>query len=159
MKVLGVDPGLAATGIGLVWGRGLTVEGFSYGCITTAAGEETPARLTRIYEGLKQVLQEAHPDRVVVEDIFSLQCQPRSGILLGKVCGVILLAAGQAGLKTGIMEIPVREAKRVLTGNGNASKSQLERAVRRHLGNAPPISPAHASDALALALIGLFRCG
>lgn len=159
MKVLGVDPGLAATGVGLVWGRGLAVDGFSYGCLTTAAGEATAIRLTRIYEGVIQILREARPDRVVVEDVFSLQCQPRSGILLGKVCGVILLAAGRAGLETDILEIPTREAKRVLTGNGNASKSQLERAVRRHLGNAPPISPSHASDALALALIGLFRCG
>ena len=91
----------------------------------------------------------------MVEDIFSLEKYPRSGITLGKVCGVILLAAHHVG--TDVIEIPVREAKQVLTGNGNASKIQLEMAVRQALGRSDPIRPNHASDALGLALIGLFR--
>ena len=92
---------------------------------------------------------------MVIEDVFSLQKYPKSGITLGKVTGVILLAGYQVDVP--VTEVPVREAKQVLTGNGNASKIQLERAVR-HLLNLPdPIRPYHASDALGLALIGLFR--
>lgn len=92
---------------------------------------------------------------MVVEDMFSLKQYPKSGITLGKVAGVILLAASQKRLP--VMEIPVREAKRVLTGNGAAGKAQLERSVRRLLSINDPIRPFHASDALALAIIGLYR--
>lgn len=92
---------------------------------------------------------------MVVEDVFSLEKYPKSGITLGKVTGAILLAGCQ--MKMPVVEIPVREAKKVLTGNGKASKVQLERAVRHFLNTNQPIKPHHASDAMALALIGLFR--
>lgn len=92
---------------------------------------------------------------MVVEDVFSLERYPKSGILLGKVTGVILLAGAHAGVP--VIEIPVRESKKILSGNGNAGKEQLEKAVRNHLGHGEQIRPFHASDALALALIGLFR--
>jgi crossover junction endodeoxyribonuclease RuvC len=92
---------------------------------------------------------------MIVEEAFSLEKYPKSGITLGKVSGVILLAGQQAGIP--VTEIPVREAKKILTGNGSADKSQLEMAVRRFLGIPGCIRPFHASDALALALIGLFR--
>ena len=68
---------------------------------------------------------------------------------------MILLAACRAGVR--VNEVPVREAKQVLTGNGNADKSQLEKSVRHFLNLTVPIRPYHASDALGLALIGLFR--
>ena len=92
---------------------------------------------------------------MVVEEVFSLQRYPASGINLAKVAGVVLLAGSHSGVKAG--EIPVREAKQVLTGNGNASKVQLEKAVRSILDRSEVISPDHASDALGLALIGLYR--
>ncbi len=92
---------------------------------------------------------------MVVEDVFSLEKYPKSGITLGKVTGAILLAGCE--VKIPVIEIPVREAKKVLTGSGRASKVQLERAVRHFLNTDKPIKPHHASDALALALIGLFR--
>ena len=74
---------------------------------------------------------------------------------MGKVCGVLLLAGTQSGVA--LTEVPVRRAKQILTGNGKASKEQLERAVRQTLRAPAPIRPLHASDALGLALIGLFR--
>ncbi len=92
---------------------------------------------------------------MVVEDVFFLKKYPKSGIILGKVAGVILLAGCQFGLP--VIEIPVREAKKILTGNGNATKIQLEQAVRYSLMHPEAITPHHASDAIALALIGLFR--
>jgi crossover junction endodeoxyribonuclease RuvC len=92
---------------------------------------------------------------MIVEDVFSLEKYPRSGIVLGKVTGVILLAGALNNLP--IQEIPVREAKQVLTGNGNASKAQLEKSVRSRLALTTPIKPDHASDALGLAIIGMMR--
>lgn len=155
MKVLGVDPGLADTGIGVVYGHGLRVDGFAFGSISTSRDQVPSRRLEKIYSKLTQILQLEMPDLMVVEDVFSLEKYPKSGIMLGKVAGVILLAG--CHINVPIKEIPVREAKQVLTGNGNASKSQLEKAVRHALKLERPIRPYHASDALGLALIGLFR--
>lgn len=155
MKVLGIDPGLAETGVGIVHGNGLRVDGFAFGSISTSQKEEQSKRLEKIYTKLLGVLQQEMPDLMVVEDVFSLEKYPKSGIMLGKVTGVILLAG--CHINVPIREIPVREAKQVLTGNGNASKSQLEKAVRHALALEHPIRPFHASDALGLALIGLYR--
>ncbi len=153
--IIGVDPGLAATGIGLVRGEKGLVSSFSFGCIDTKAGDRLPKRLDLIYTRLTGLLDDEKPDLMVVEDIFSLSRYPKSGIVLGKVAGIILLAGFRHGIP--IEEIPVREAKQVLTGNGNATKKQLEKSVRHQLKMSNPIRPYHASDALALALIGLFR--
>lgn len=155
IKVIGIDPGLADTGIGIVRGSGLKIFGYAYGSISTSKAAPTACRLERIYTKIIQVLDEEKPDLMVLEDVFSLEKYPKSGIVLGKVCGVLLLAGTQSGVA--LAEMPVRQAKQILTGNGKASKEQLERAVRSALCAPAPIRPFHASDALGLALIGLFR--
>jgi crossover junction endodeoxyribonuclease RuvC len=155
IKTIGIDPGLAATGIGIVSGSGQDVRSHAYGGIRTSKHDALPERLNQIYSKLIALLKEEVPDRMVVEDVFSLEKYPASGITLGKVTGVILLAGCRAGVP--VAAISVREAKQVLTGNGNASKIQLEKAVRHVLNISSPIRPFHASDALALALIGMFR--
>ncbi len=157
IKIMGVDPGLAATGVGVVRGQGLQVQGYSFGCITTSTTGTLPERLDRIFSQLLDLLSKETPDMLVVEDVFSLKEYPKSGIALGQVSGVVMVAASRSGVPCAA--IPVREAKQVLTGNGNASKTQLESAVRRHLHHPDPIRPYHASDALGLAIIGLFRYG
>jgi len=155
VKIIGIDPGLADTGIGIVRGKGMQIAGFSFGSIHTSSRNPLPVRLERIYTRLSELFQAESPDLIVVEDVFSLERYPKSGLILGKVTGVILLAACRAAAP--ICEVPVREAKQVLTGNGNADKKQLEKAVRHFLAMAQPIRPYHASDALGLAMIGLFR--
>ena len=154
-KIIGIDPGIGATGIGIVEGTGLTVKRFSFGSIQTSKNCSLSQRLNQIFSKLLHVLNDSRPDLMIVEDIFSLQKYPKSGLVLGKVSGVILLAGSQVNVPT--MEVPVREAKQILTGNGNASKKQLEKAVRNLLKMASPIKPSHAADAMAMALIGLFR--
>lgn len=154
-KLIGIDPGLADTGIGIVSGNGRKVADYAYGVVHTDRQETMSRRLEKIYSRIHGLFIDEKPDLIVVEDVFSLEQYPKSGITLGKVCGVILLAAEQTA--TPVKEIPVREAKQVLTGNGNAGKEQLEEAVRRALGCPEPIRPFHASDALGLAIIGLFR--
>jgi len=155
VKIIGVDPGLADTGIGIICGSGLKVEDYAYGSISTSKNEPDACRLERIYTKIIQVLDDEKPDLMILEDVFVLERYPKSGIMLGKVCGVLLLAGVQCGVP--LAEVPVRQAKQILTGNGNASKQQLERAVRHTIGATDPIRPLHASDALGLALIGLFR--
>jgi crossover junction endodeoxyribonuclease RuvC len=156
-KIVGIDPGLAATGVGVVSGHGTHVGSYSFGCISTSHSSLLTERLNHIFTKLQQLFAAETPDLIVLEDVFSLQEYPASGISLGRVTGVVMLAASRAGVTC--VEIPVREAKQVLTGNGNASKSQLETAVRRHLDHPRPIRPHHASDALGLAIIGLVRWG
>lgn len=155
IKIIGIDPGLADTGIGIVRGSGLNVHGYAYGTISTSKTDTIALRLEQIYTKICRVLADERPDLMVLEDVFSLEKYPQSGIVLGKVCGVLLLAGTQSAVP--LTEVPVRQAKQILTGNGNASKQQLERAVRNTLGASTTIRPFHASDALGLALIGLFR--
>lgn len=154
-SVIGIDPGLAATGIAVVTGSGRRIDSFAFGVIKTASTLPIEERLEKIHSGIASFFQKEKPDLVVIEDVFSLEKYPKSGITLGKVCGVILLAVRQADLM--VKEIAVREAKQILTGNGNAGKEQLEKAVRQTLKCREAIRPYHASDALGLALIGLFR--
>jgi crossover junction endodeoxyribonuclease RuvC len=155
ITIIGIDPGLSATGVAVVRGRGQKIGSNSFGSINTSKSKPVPHRLDLIFSKLRQILVAEKPDLMIVEDIFSLSRYPKSGITLGQVTGVVLLAACQAGVAS--MEIPVREAKQVLTGNGNADKNQLEEAVRLRLNHPQPIRPYHASDAIGLALIGLYR--
>ena len=155
IKIIGIDPGLSATGIGIVQGIGSTIKGYSFGSINTSKNNSLPDRLDHIFSKLLQILKDENPDLMVVEDVFSLEKYPKSGITLGQVSGVVMLAGHRTAVSS--MAIPVREAKQVLTGNGNALKQQLEEAVRHRLQHPTPIRPFHASDALGLALIGLYR--
>lgn len=155
ITVIGIDPGLSATGFGIVRGMGLKVDNFSFGSINTSKSFSLPSRLDKIFSNTLLMLKNEKPELMIVEDVFSVEKFPKAGITLSKVTGVVLLAGCQAGVP--VIEIPVREAKQVLTGNGNASKTQLEKSVRRFLNIATPIRPYHASDAMGLALLGLFR--
>ncbi|WP_306304176.1 crossover junction endodeoxyribonuclease RuvC [Desulfosarcina cetonica] len=118
IKIVGIDPGLADTGIGIVSGSGLSVHSYAYGTISTSKAQRMACRLEHIYNSMNRVLEEERPDLIVVEDVFSLEKYPKSGIVLGKVCGVLLLAGARSGIA--LTEVPVRQAKQILTGNGNA---------------------------------------
>ena len=155
IKVLGIDPGLADTGVGIVEGEKTEVSHYSFGAIHTDGKLALPCRLNHIYSNIVSLLATEKPDIMVVEEAFSLQQYPLSGITLGQVTGVILLAGYQAGVDA--VSVPVREAKQVITGSGRADKKQMAESVRRMLNHAEPIRPDHAADALALAIMGLFR--
>ena len=93
MKVIGIDPGLSSTGIGIVRGTGIRIDSFAYGSVNTAKDMNLPGRLKKIYTKISSLLESEKPDLMVIEDIFSLHQYPKSGIVLGQVSGVILLAA------------------------------------------------------------------
>ena len=157
IKIVGIDPGLAGTGIGVVQGDHQEVSNYSFGSIATDSKASTPARLNIIYSKIADFLSEQKPDLVVIEDIYSLEKYPQSSIMLGKVSGVLLVAAFRAGVK--VEEISVREVKKIITGSGSADKFQVEKSVRSLLKHGEPIRPFHASDALGLALAGYYRYG
>ncbi len=154
-KVIGIDPGLADTGFGIVEGYGSRITRHVFGTIRTSKSEDLAFRLNHIFSELSAILKSQRPNLIVIEGVFSLKQYPKSGIALGRVCGVVLLAGVRCTVPA--VELQTREVKRILTGNGNANKAQLERAVRHFLGSKEMISPSHASDALALAIAGLLR--
>jgi crossover junction endodeoxyribonuclease RuvC len=129
--------------------------GFAYGNISTSKADPVANRLEQIYAKTCQVLADEKPDLMVLEDVFSLEKYPKSGIVLGKVCGVLLLAGTQSGVPADRgagapgQTDPHRKRKGVqgATGAGGAHAPSCAKA---------PIRPFHASDALGLALIGLF---
>ena len=155
MIYLGIDPGLASTGYGIVQTNGSTVTILDFGCIRTSAGQETPERLSFIFRGLNSVIRQWSPEGAAVEEAFSLPQMPRAALVLGEVRGVILLAAVEAGLR--VTQLSARSVKQALTGSGAADKDQVERALRNQTGWTGPIKPSHASDALAIAVVGASR--
>ncbi len=157
IKIVGIDPGLAGTGIGVVQGNSPDISSYSFGSIATDSKASTPSRLNLIYSKISDFLSDQKPDLVVIEDIYSLEKYPGSGIMLGKVSGVLLVAAFRAGIR--VEEISVREVKKIITGSGSADKHQVEKSVRNLLKHGEPIRPFHASDALGLALAGYYRYG
>ncbi|MDQ2732729.1 MAG: crossover junction endodeoxyribonuclease RuvC [Armatimonadota bacterium] len=155
MIFVGVDPGLAATGYGVIEKERKDVRILDFGCIRTSAGGETADRLSFIYTSLCSVLTQWKPVGMAVEDVFSLPRNPRSALSLGEVRGIILLAGVQAGCK--VSQLPPRTVKQALTGSGAADKEQVERALRSMTGWSEAITPNHASDALAIAVVGSSR--
>lgn len=155
MIFLGIDPGLASTGYGVVEGNIRDATILDFGCIRTTPGRETPDRLCHIYDEVLRVIRQWKPEGVSMEDVFSAPRMPRAALGLGEVRGVVTLAAVQSGLR--VMQLPARQVKQALTGSGSADKEQLERALRRLTGWTETIRPSHASDALAIAVVGLSR--
>ena len=153
-KILGIDPGLADTGIGIIEGINTEIKSYSFGCITTLKNKSVSDRLFEIYSKLSNLLKTEKPDLVVVEDVFSLPINPTAGISLGKVIGVITIAVFEK--KIPMVEIFPKDLKQTIAGNGNATKEQVEKSVRSLINHSEKISPFHSSDALGLAIVGLY---
>lgn len=148
MRILGIDPGTRVVGWGLIEaGRG-AARALDYG--TVRAGRDDLAdRLVRVFDGLDAVVRRHRPDTVVIENVFVAR-DPHATIALGEGRGVAILAAARAGRT--IHQYTPAEVKKAVAGNGRASKSQVQRMVRVHLGMREVPRPFDAADALAIAL-------
>ena len=149
MLVLGIDPGTAITGYGLVREdeAGLTL--VDYGVITTAAGRPLPERLQIIYQGLADVAREHQPQQAAVEELFFSR-NVRTALSVGHARGVTLLALADAGLA--IHEYKPLEIKQAITGYGAAGKQQVQEMVRLLLNLDTVPEPDDAADAVAVAV-------
>jgi crossover junction endodeoxyribonuclease RuvC len=147
--VLGIDPGTAITGYGLVREdeAGLTL--VDYGVITTAAGRPLPERLQIIYQGLADVAREHQPQQAAVEELFFSR-NVRTALSVGHARGVTLLALADAGLA--IHEYKPLEIKQAITGYGAAGKQQVQEMVRLLLNLDTVPEPDDAADAVAVAV-------
>lgn len=150
MRILGIDPGLGATGYGLIEATQGDARLIEAGVIRARAKESLPRRLAVIARALQSILSEHRPDLMVVEDLYSHYERPKTAVLMGHVRGVIL---SQAALnRTQVVSYLPTRIKKSVVGNGHAPKPQLARMVQMRLGlSGEEISP-DVSDALAVAL-------
>ena len=157
MRAIGIDPGLAMTGFGVVESQVRGGRAREWGTIRTESRNPTPARLRVIYDELEKLLEKWTPHLLVLEDVFVLKQFPKAAIQLGEVRGVVCLAAQRRGIP--VMSVKPTEVKSALTGSGRADKEQVQKTIRQLLGIGDPVQSSHAGDALALALTGLSRDG
>jgi crossover junction endodeoxyribonuclease RuvC len=153
MRVLGVDPGLAATGYGVVEydaGRIRLIEG---GVIRSNPDDLMENRVGSIFSGIIEVLTEFQPELVAMEDLYSHYKHPRTAIIMAHARGAVLVAAHQKG--TPVHSYAATMIKMALTGNGRARKEQVQRMVLAQLGVKTPVEPYDTTDALAAALCHL----
>ena len=149
-RVLGVDPGLNITGYGLVdfaAGEPVVVEA---GTIQTDPKANMPRRIEQIHVDLAELLREFKPDLVAIEKLYAHYKHPRTAILMAHARGAVMLAARQAGI--GVRDLPATKVKKALTGNGHASKQQVQRAVQSQCSLKELPEPPDVADALAIAL-------
>jgi crossover junction endodeoxyribonuclease RuvC len=152
MLTLGIDPGTAITGYGLVEGRGDDLALVECGVITTPAGEPLPRRLHALYLGLTRVIEQYNPASSAVEELFFAR-NARTALAVGQARGVVLLAMTAAGLP--VFEYTPLQVKQAVTGYGRADKAQVQAMVRVLLGVRTIPQPDDAADALAIAICHL----
>ncbi|MFH0765249.1 MAG: crossover junction endodeoxyribonuclease RuvC [Calditrichota bacterium] len=151
--MFGIDPGLVATGYGVVERLGSRVTPLVWGVIRSG-GRPLPDRLKIIYDKLRLILTESAPDLVCIEEVFSGR-NPRSALLVGHARGAAILAAAAGGYE--VREFSARTVKQAVVGRGAASKDQVSFMVSRLLNMNNVKIPRDAADALAVALCGLFK--
>lgn len=151
-RVIGIDPGLNVTGYGVVECRAEEVKLLEAGVIRSprSRGENLPARLQWLFDGLREVMDEFSPQTMCLEEVYSHISYPRTSILMGHARGVICLAAGLARIP--VVNFPAKRIKQSVTGNGNASKTQVQRAVQQFFSLDRLPYPPDVADALAVAL-------
>jgi crossover junction endodeoxyribonuclease RuvC len=154
MIVLGIDPGTASTGFGVVESTGARLRALELGVIETSAGVAVERRLADIHRRVGELLDLFEPDAIAIEELY-FGANVRTAFAVGQARGVVLLAAGQRGVPS--RSYTPQQVKAAVCGHGRAGKDQVGRMVARLLGLADAPRPDHAADALAVAICDLNR--
>ena len=149
MRTIGIDPGTAIMGWGVVDESGGVLSLVAFGALTTPAGMAPPDRLLLLYDGLQAVLREHRPDSAAIEELFFGK-NVNTAITVGQARGVALLALAQAGVA--IREYKPTEVKQAVAGYGGADKKQMQEMVRLTLRLPAIPRPDDAADAVAIAI-------
>jgi crossover junction endodeoxyribonuclease RuvC len=148
--VLGIDPALGTTGYGLLQCAGNMPKVIDAGVVRCNRSHSLEQRLDELHQGITEIITQHKPNCLAIEELYSHYDRPMTAILMGHARGVILLAAAQSGLE--VHSYAATKVKKTLTGNGRASKSQMQFAVKHQL-NLPQLpEPADVADALAIAV-------
>jgi crossover junction endodeoxyribonuclease RuvC len=156
VKVLGIDPGLVITGYGVVEERDGALRLLEAGTIDGGGPQDPlPSRLRRLHEELQSLIIDHHPEVMALEQLYSHYEHPRTAILMGHARGVICLAAGLHNIP--LHHYAATQVKSSLTGNGRASKEQIQQLVRRAFGLLETPRPPDVADAVAIAMCHVYQ--
>ena len=149
MTVLGIDPGTAACGFGIVRERGNRLKAVDFGWWQTTARQRPEVRLKTIFDGVVELIEEYTPRAVVLEESF-VGVDARTALSVGQARGAVLVACARADVEAA--EYAPNRVKQMICGYGHAEKSQVQKMVKAILGLPKPPTPNHAADALAVAI-------
>jgi len=149
VKVLGIDPGTAACGYGIVQEKGGRVRALDYGWWKTGASDRPEARLKTIFDAVTTLIEREAPDAVALEESF-VGADARTALSVGQARGAILVACELAGVEA--IEYAPAHVKQAVCGYGRAEKAQVQRMVQAILGLKELPEPHHAADALAVGI-------
>jgi crossover junction endodeoxyribonuclease RuvC len=149
VKVLGIDPGTAACGYGIVYESGGRLRALVSGCWRTPARTPLDSRLLAIFAGVQRLIAEHAPDAVALEESY-VGADARIALSVGQARGAVLVAAASAGVEC--TEYAPARVKQAVCGYGKADKGQVQRMVRLVLGLDGEPDSTHAADALAVAV-------
>ncbi len=149
MRILGIDPGYAILGYGVVDVEGAKLSVVDYGVIETTPDEALPERLNRLYDGMQALVERFQPDMAVFEELFFYR-NTTTALAVGAGRGVAILAAQQAGIP--LYEYTPMQIKLAVTGNGHADKRAVQQMVKILLSLRTEPKPDDAADALATAI-------
>lgn len=150
MKILGIDPGLQICGYAVVEADRNRIKLLEAGVCRTSAKTSMEKRLVQIADDINSLLEKFNPACMAVEDLYSHYAHPKTAILMGHARGVILAQASRCG--TDVKSYAATRIKKSLTGNGRASKLQMQRSIKSLLGLLNMPEPADVADAIAVAL-------
>jgi crossover junction endodeoxyribonuclease RuvC len=153
--VLGIDPGTANTGYGVVVARGQSLAALDGGVISTGPSEPLERRLARIHARVSDLISTYRPDALAIEELYFGQ-NARSAFAVGQARGVVMLSAGMRGVPC--FSYTPQSIKQAVCGNGGAAKDQVQRMVGALLALPEPPAPDHAADALAVAICHANGC-
>ncbi len=156
MKILGIDPGYAIMGYGVIEMIGNRFRVCQYGSITTDAGTPIEERLSHLYDSLREIIDEEKPDAASIEELF-FNNNAKTAIMVGEARGIAVLACAKGGLE--IAEYTPMQIKQALVGYGKADKKQVQSMVKTllHLKEVP--KPDDTADALAAAVCHAHSAG
>lgn len=149
MRILGIDPGTATTGYGVIDRDATGYKLVDYGCILTPPDKEMPKRLEMIYQGIGELIDTFKPDEMAIEELF-FNRNITTAITVGQARGVLLLGASQKGIK--IAEYTPLQVKQAIAGYGKADKKQVQFMIKTMLKLKDVPKPDDAADALAIAI-------
>ena len=149
MIILGIDPGLAIVGWGVIEYSGSRFTTLGYGSIETPAGMDTEQRLSLIYDGIKKLIETYKPQQMAIEELF-FNTNQTTGIRVAEARGVIIMCAYRMGVK--VFEYTPLQVKQAVVGYGRAEKKQVITMVTMFLGLQKPPKPDDTADALAIAV-------
>ena len=148
-RIFGIDPGTASTGFAIIDQDGPRLTPVWYDCLKTSPSEAPAARLVRIAQAARDVVQQFAPHEMAIEELF-FGVNAKAALAVGQARGVLMLACAESGIE--VFEYSPTSIKQAVTGYGRADKAQMQQMVMMTLGMSEIPRPDHAADALATAI-------